>query len=136
MTDAGGGGGVGGTQATLARWQRNIGAADIIDLRALREREASGRPVPETGDARVATHCVRGPEAATPGESRQRLPTTRGDRRTLKSMLFADFAGYSRLHDARAPLFQRQFLEIGAAAIAASTANSTRKPSSTSPSPI
>jgi class 3 adenylate cyclase len=35
-------------------------------------------------------------------------------------MLFADFAGYSRLHDARAPLFQRQFLEIGAAAIDAS----------------
>jgi class 3 adenylate cyclase len=29
-------------------------------------------------------------------------------------MLFADFAGYSRLHDAFAPLFQTRFLEIGA----------------------
>jgi class 3 adenylate cyclase len=32
-------------------------------------------------------------------------------------MLFADFAGYSRLHDAFAPLFQQRFLEIGAAVI-------------------
>jgi class 3 adenylate cyclase len=32
-------------------------------------------------------------------------------------MLFADFAGYSRLHDAGAPLFQRQFLDAGAAVI-------------------
>ena len=33
--------------------------------------------------------------------------------RALKTLLFADFAGYSRLHDAFAPLFQQQFLEIG-----------------------
>ena len=37
--------------------------------------------------------------------------------RALKTMLFADFAGYSRLHDAFAPLFQTRFLEIGAALI-------------------
>lgn len=37
-------------------------------------------------------------------------------------MLFADFAGYSRLHDAYAPLFQHRFLEIGAALIAAAVA--------------
>src|SRR5271157_1839698 len=34
-------------------------------------------------------------------------------------MLFADFAGYSRLHDEFAPLFQQRFLEIGAQEIAA-----------------
>ncbi|MGA8033839.1 MAG: adenylate/guanylate cyclase domain-containing protein [Casimicrobiaceae bacterium] len=34
--------------------------------------------------------------------------------RTLKSLLFADFAGYSRLHDTFAPFFQQRFLEIGA----------------------
>ena len=39
--------------------------------------------------------------------------------RTLQTMLFADFAGYSRLHDEFAPLFQQRFLEIGAEQIAA-----------------
>jgi adenylate cyclase len=34
-------------------------------------------------------------------------------------MLFADFAGYSRLHDEFAPLFQQRFLEIGAEQIRA-----------------
>ncbi len=28
--------------------------------------------------------------------------------------MFADFAGYSRLHDASVPLFQQSFFEIGA----------------------
>ena len=41
--------------------------------------------------------------------------------RALKTMLFADFAGYSRLHDAFAPLFQTRFLEIGARIIEQST---------------
>ena len=40
-------------------------------------------------------------------------------RRTLKTLLFADFAGFSRLHDAYAPLFQTRFLEIVASEIAA-----------------
>jgi class 3 adenylate cyclase len=35
-------------------------------------------------------------------------------------LLFADFAGYSRLHDAYAPLFQGKFWEIVAAQFAAS----------------
>lgn len=42
--------------------------------------------------------------------------------RGLKTLLFADFAGYSRLHDAFAPLFQRHFLEIGAQQVATSAA--------------
>lgn len=37
-------------------------------------------------------------------------------------MLFADFAGYSRLHDEFAPLFQQRFLEIGAGQIEAAGA--------------
>jgi class 3 adenylate cyclase len=37
--------------------------------------------------------------------------------RALKTMLFADVAGYSRLHDAFAPLFQQRFLDIGASLI-------------------
>jgi class 3 adenylate cyclase len=45
-------------------------------------------------------------------------------RRTIKTMLFADVAGYSRLHDAFAPMFQQRFLEIGAKLID----GSVRKP--------
>jgi len=40
--------------------------------------------------------------------------------RTLKTLLFADFAGFSRLHDAFAPLFQGHFCRIAAHEIAAS----------------
>jgi class 3 adenylate cyclase len=36
----------------------------------------------------------------------------------LKTLLFADFAGFSRLHDAYAPLFQTRFLDIVAHEIA------------------
>ena len=32
--------------------------------------------------------------------------------RTLKTLLFADFAGFSRLHDAYAPLFHGSFLKV------------------------
>jgi len=39
----------------------------------------------------------------------------------LKTLLFADFAGFSRLHDAFAPLFQTRFLDIVAAQMAAPT---------------
>ena len=40
----------------------------------------------------------------------------------MKTMVFADFAGSSRLHDAMAPLFQESFWKIGAAQIEASRA--------------
>jgi class 3 adenylate cyclase len=107
VVDEDGGGAVGGTQATLARWQRNVGAADVIDLRALRRRGGLDAPAPAGVAATLAAPGSRDVPAAQPA----RAP------RTLKSMLFADFAGYSRLHDALAPLFQREFLQIGAAVI-------------------
>ena len=104
VVDADGAERVGGTQATLERWKRNIGAPRVIDLRALRARsagDATAKPLPQRGgDARQPPAHARPP-------------------RTLKTMLFADFAGYSRLHDAFAPLFQQRFLEIGAALIEA-----------------
>jgi class 3 adenylate cyclase len=40
--------------------------------------------------------------------------------RTLKTLLFADFAGYSKLHDAYAPLFQGRFWKVVADEFAAS----------------
>ena len=42
--------------------------------------------------------------------------------RTLKTMVFADFTGSSRLHDAMAPLFQESFWKIAAGEIEASRA--------------
>ena len=45
----------------------------------------------------------------------ERLRTKGG--RTLKTMLFADFAGFSRVHDAVAPLFQESFLNVAAGQI-------------------
>jgi hypothetical protein len=116
VVDEEGGGAVGGTHATLARWQRNVGAADVIDLRALRMRAGHDGVVPSGQEA------FR-PDSPVPREATVDLPpSAHRARRTLKSMLFADFAGYSRLHDALAPLFQRQFLEIGASVIDASPA--------------
>ncbi|MGC1818924.1 MAG: adenylate/guanylate cyclase domain-containing protein, partial [Casimicrobiaceae bacterium] len=53
------------------------------------------------------------PPASSPNPEATDLVPER-PHRTLKSLLFADFAGYSRLHDACAPLFQQRFLEIGA----------------------
>jgi len=90
----------------------------IIDLHALRTKLAAqqaeapalaSRPDPRTSySPGVAS---RGQEAPAPA-----LPAERPSR-TLKTMLFADFAGYSRLHDAFVPLFQQRFLEIGASLI-------------------
>ena len=121
VMDPGQTGRVGGTRATLERWTRNVGPSVTIDLRDLRARaqahadgtrgrEVEGRepvhpPTPTTDTASVS--------AAAAGV----MPRPQ---RTLKTMLFADFAGYSRLPDAFAPLFQHRFLEIGAALIEAS----------------
>jgi class 3 adenylate cyclase len=99
---------VGGTRESLERWARHIGVPEVIDLQALRER-ATRMPnahSPEVSDVSTST-----PASVPPLGAATRPP------RALKTMLFADFAGYSRLHDAFAPLFQTRFLEIGAALI-------------------
>jgi hypothetical protein len=96
---------VGGTRESLERWTRNVGPPHVIDLRELRQRStAAGEPV-----------AVAQAAPASPFDSAERPA------RALKTMLFADFAGYSRLHDAFAPLFQTRFLEIGARIIEQST---------------
>ena len=95
---------VGGTLASYERWGRNIGTPEVIELQPLRRRfEAELRATSPPGDA---------PPAAPP--SAAEAPMGVRPHRTLKTMLFADFAGYSRLHDEFAPLFQQRFLEIGA----------------------
>ncbi len=114
---------VGGTRASYERWSRNVGPPQVIDLRALRAGATaaalSAPSVAREVPAMPAFDEVPGSSptgAAAPGvEARERVsPVATRPERTLKALLFADFAGYSRLHDAYAPLFQQRFLEIGA----------------------
>jgi hypothetical protein len=104
VIDAASSGGLGGTHASFERWARRLGAPQVIDLRALRERA-------DPAD-----------DAAAPATSDRAPAYADGPKRTLKTLLFADVAGYSRLHDAQAPLFQTRFLEIVAAEVEAATA--------------
>ena len=110
---------MGGTRASFDRWQRNAGALEMIDLRELRAGSATPRlAAPQAARARLRTRrdATPVPEGAPTGAAH---PAQARPQRGLKTMLFADFAGYSRLHDAFAPLFQHRFLEIGGQQIAA-----------------
>ncbi|MEO8847578.1 MAG: adenylate/guanylate cyclase domain-containing protein, partial [Casimicrobiaceae bacterium] len=113
---------VGGARASFERWKRTAGTLELIDLRGL--REASGATALPTGSALQVTPRVprRSATVILPA-GLDATPTLAGaarPQRGLKTMLFADFAGYSRLHDAYAPLFQHRFLEIGAQQVASS----------------
>jgi class 3 adenylate cyclase len=87
----------GGTRHAVERWRQAGGAADVIDLSALR----AGRRA--AGAARAVA------------EAKERASHSR---RTLKSMLFADIAGYSRLRDEEVPRFQRIFWDLAARELA------------------
>jgi hypothetical protein len=118
VVDAAAPGRVGGTRASYERWTRNVGVPEIIDLQQIRSRfEAdplrAHRVLPPTAPVRAIA-----PGHSTPSPMPGFGPIAR-PQRTLQTMLFADFAGYSRLHDEFAPLFQQRFLEIGAQQIAA-----------------
>lgn len=93
-----------GTRASYDRWMQRHAPPDVIDLRALRERH----PDPST-----PTTTLPAPDVAH---------ATAVDRphRTIRVPLFADFAGFGRLHDAYAPLFHARFLGIVADQIRAS----------------
>jgi hypothetical protein len=87
----------GGTRAAVERWRARVGAPAVIDLHALRTRHALANPA-----AGAASR------ASPPSGARV------GPRRAVRSMLFADFTGYSRLKDAAAPRFQAAFWRIAA----------------------
>jgi class 3 adenylate cyclase len=115
VVDAESPGRVGGTHASFERWTKHVGAPQAIDLREL--RAAPGGP------EEVRTASAQG-GSATPGQSRPLRASATSiaaarPQRTLKTLLFADFAGFSRLHDALAPLFQASFWKIAAAQIEA-----------------
>ncbi len=94
---------VGGTRAAAEQWALTVGAVDLIDLGALRRSQP------------VDVAPIAAPVAAPPAPAPRSRPE-----RTLKIALFADVAGFGRLHDAQAPLFHTQFLGLVAAQIAAS----------------
>jgi hypothetical protein len=114
VVDAAAPGRVGGTRASYQRWAQNVGAPKVIDLHQIRSQfEATQR-------AAVPAPTSKGAAARPSAPSATAAPPSVGrPQRALKTMLFADFAGYSRLHDEFAPLFQQRFLEIGARQIAA-----------------
>jgi hypothetical protein len=123
----------GGTRASLDRWRRSGGKLDVVDLRALRgstarDARAAAAVSIGAGNGRAHKASRRSSSATRPASLRAgdaaaaaQLPGFVAER-ALKTLLFADFAGYSRLHDAYAPLFQRRFLAIGARQLAAAKA--------------
>lgn len=98
---------IGGTRSTLARWQSAGRDAEVIDLAALRGVATRGAPPPIVTGA-VASGALAGGAAAS--------MAVEGER-TMKTMLFGDLAGYSRLGDSVIPRFQRTFLDIAATLI-------------------
>ncbi|MGI9025741.1 MAG: tetratricopeptide repeat-containing protein [Burkholderiaceae bacterium] len=91
---------VGGTRSAYDRWSQLRGEPEVIDLRAL--RDAAGLSNDDI-DA-VVEHPLAQSSAIEQTEARPQ--------RTLKILLFADIAGFGRLHDAFAPLFHERFLRL------------------------
>jgi class 3 adenylate cyclase len=107
---------VGGTHASFERWRLTVGEPRTIDLRELRTRvevASEAPPVSRRADSMSAPAASDAPIIQVSGKR---------PRRTLKTLLFADFAGFSRLHDAVVPLFQERFWKIAAGEIDASPA--------------
>ena len=86
---------IGGTAGNVRRWQAQGRRAVVLDLRAIRESA-----VPAAVPAREARN-----EAAAP-----RAPNLPWGRRQIRTMLFADMEGYSRLPEHQTPEFFVHFL--------------------------
>ncbi len=91
---------VGGTRAAYDRWSQRTRPPEVIDLRTL--RNAAGL---SSDDLHAAV------EPPLTKSSPIALIELR-PQRTLKTLLFADIAGFGRLHDAFAPLFHDRFLRL------------------------
>jgi tetratricopeptide (TPR) repeat protein len=119
VIDAASPGRVGGTQASFDRWNSRVGPPQVLDLGEMRTKAASGGVVTPVAQrpAEETTSSLSQPRAGQPAPIAATRP-----QRSLKTMLFADFTGFSRVHDAVAPFFQESFWKIAAAQIAASPA--------------
>jgi len=105
---------LGGTYSSFDRWSRNVAMPQTIDLRELRNRAGSGATADESRIAAPATARA----SATASPNRTGASAAR-PQRTIKTLVFADFAGSSRFDDAVAPLFQESFWKIAASEIEA-----------------
>src|SRR5690606_19579852 len=93
--DAGGGGGPGGSLDNVAAWEAAGLPVDRIDLAGLQEsRSAPAVDIAEPGLVPVA----------------ERYPRPNALRREVRTMLFADVVGYSRLSEEHTPAFLLGFL--------------------------
>jgi class 3 adenylate cyclase len=116
VIDAASPGRVGGTQASFERWNRRVGPPQVLDLGEMRAKAALGGAV-------VAAALPPATETPSLPQPPTEYPTpiaASRPQRSLKTMLFADFTGFSRVHDAVAPFFQESFWKIAAGQIAAS----------------
>jgi len=105
---------LGGTHASFERWKRHVGLPQTIDLREVRMHAG----LAAVGGGADAPNTVNPLRSATGGAAKSDAPIAASrPQRTLKTMLFADFAGFSRVHDAVAPLFQESFLKVAAGQI-------------------
>lgn len=87
-------GAIGGTLATLATWASQEKSHSIIDLAAIRAT---------TTNAQIKAHVAAGEKV--------RVPVTAAGR-TIKSLLFADVKGFSRLPEEYFPIFFTTFLGL------------------------
>jgi class 3 adenylate cyclase len=113
-----------GTRGSYERWKASGDRLDVVDLAAL--RATLGTP-PTSGSDRgsyAGSHLASGSATHSPAA----MPAKEGSDsgfggsggRAWKSLMFADFAGFSRVQDAFAPRFHERFLDLGARAIAQS----------------
>jgi tetratricopeptide (TPR) repeat protein len=93
---------VGGTAATTRHWTRRGGRVENIDLVALRAQDAGAMP-PAAARESEGRRSAEATAAPTAGPH-----ATRG--RTLKSLLFADISGYTRMPEQYTPDFAEMFL--------------------------
>lgn len=88
---------VGGTQASVMRWRQRHGEPEVVDLDALRRAQPPDSMPP----------AVPGSGAPDPGATHG---AAHRHTRSLKTLLFADVKGFSRVGDAHAPAFHSVFL--------------------------
>jgi len=93
-------GGPGGTAAFVSFWRERGIATEVVSLGATFEPSAAARDAAQPLAAGTQ-------EAAVPAE--RELGNADGFRQQVKSILFADIVGYSRLPEALVPVFVREF---------------------------
>jgi class 3 adenylate cyclase len=119
VIDAASPGRVGGTQASFDRWTSHVGPPQLLDLAKMRSTAALAAPAVMPVPPR---HDEATPEPPQLPAGYSTPIAAKRPQRSLKTLLFADFAGFSRVHDAVAPFFQESFWKIAAGQIAAAPA--------------